>query len=61
MNIPVTATLAGGEASENVDENKSRTITLPAGTVLAYQVVELAVNCQGKSFCLNISNLHLIS
>ena len=41
------ASLAGGEISGDVDSNTSRVLTLPASTVLAYQVLELAVDSQG--------------
>jgi len=39
--------VAGGEIKADVDDDKARSISLPAGTVLAYQVVELAVSDKG--------------
>jgi len=41
------ADVAGGEIKADVDDDKARSISLPAGTVLAYQVVELSVSDKG--------------
>lgn len=41
--------VAGGEAKSDIEDDKSRTLTLPAGTVLAYEVQELAVDKKGCS------------
>lgn len=40
--------MAGGEVSGDVNSSTSRVLTLPASTVLAYQVLELAVDNQGQ-------------
>lgn len=39
--------IGGGEIKGDYNKNTSRTMKLPAGTVLAYQIIELAVNDQG--------------
>lgn len=44
----VSVPVAGGEANGGVEEDKSRTLTLPAGTVLAYEVRELAIDKKGR-------------
>jgi len=39
---------SGGTLSGGFERDKARTLTVPAGTVLAYQVIEVLVNNEGN-------------
>ena len=54
--------VAGGEVSGDVESDRNRTLTLPAGTVLAYEVRELAVDKKGMAAeCVSFGTLFSVT